>query len=425
VRAAVSWVRRTVRADPWGLLPPTRAYDNEKIEGRYTGHDLWAVCGVRLAAEMARALGESRDAADWEAFAREYETTLGRRLRQVTRTTGGAIPPGLDVPGGEPWGNLLAAVPCGVLGPRHPWVSATCAQMHQERYAEGLMTYKHGLHSYLTASVTETHVVRGEQEQALRDLYALLAHTGACHEAFERGVTPWADRDSGTSLSPHGWFAARYCLLLRDMLVREEGDDLHLFSVVSPAWAQAPMRGNSRRSEGPNASLRAAAGAASGPRFTSQPPRMRERPQVALRNAPTDFGMVSATMTFTATGADVTVAPRWRRAPRHVVVHLPYWARLSDWKADAPCERVVGPQAAGYAERDWPAWRTEAGGANEWLVAGPEVRRIRLRWERRPVEPLSYSGAVAALRAEYARRAGLYRRAGRAFLPIEAPPLRD
>ena len=385
VRRAVAWVRRTVEADPLGLLPPTSAYDNEQIEGRYTGHDLWALCGVRLAIEMARAVGESRDAAEWEGFASTYEAALLRRLEEATAANGGCLPPGLDVPGGEPWGNLLAAYPCRVLEPWHPWVGATCERMHRERYAEGLMTYKHGLHHYLTTSITETHVVRGEQEQALRDLYALLAHTGSCHEGFERGVRPWADRDSGRNLPPHGWFAARYCLLLRNMLVREEGDDLHLLSVVSPAWGGVG--------------------------------------EVAVRDAPTDFGLVTVRMALTPTGAEVTLAPRWRSAPRRVLVHLPYWARLLDWEADAPGERVTGPAAPGYAERDWPAWRTEGGGANEWLVLAPAVRRLRLRWERRPVETLSYAGAVVALRDEYARRAGRYVRAGKEFLPYEAPAL--
>ena len=35
---------------------------------------------------------------------------------------------------------------------------------------------------------------------------------------------------------PHGWVAAHYILLVRDMLAREEGDKLHVLACVPPEW---------------------------------------------------------------------------------------------------------------------------------------------------------------------------------------------
>ena len=45
-------------------------------------------------------------------------------------------------------------------------------------------------------------------------------------------------RDFSLNLSPHGLFAAKFRTLLRDMIVREQGNDVHLLSCVSPEWIQ-------------------------------------------------------------------------------------------------------------------------------------------------------------------------------------------
>src|SRR5207248_11708048 len=51
-------------------------------------------------------------------------------------------------------------------------------------------------------------------------------------------IFPWGDRDFASNLSPHGWFAAKFRAALRNMMVREQGNDLQLLSVVSPEWVK-------------------------------------------------------------------------------------------------------------------------------------------------------------------------------------------
>ena len=159
-------------------------------------------------------------------------------LDERTKGDGGYIPPALDgQKGGYDWGNMLAVVPEPTLEPHDPRVTATL-KATQGKYAEGIMTYADGefLHHYLTIKNTLTEVVRGDQEQAVRELYALLLHTSSTQAGFEFAILPWGNRDFTDNLAPHGWFAAEYRTLLRNMMVREEGDRLHLLSVVSPDW---------------------------------------------------------------------------------------------------------------------------------------------------------------------------------------------
>ncbi len=131
----------------------------------------------------------------------------------------------------------MAVYPEIILDPFDPMVTATLETTRQ-KYQEGIMTYEQGryLHHYLTMKNTETEIIRGDQQIAIEEFYAILLHTSATHAGFEFSIRPWRTRDFGMNLAPHGWFAAKFRTLLRNMLVREQGGELHLFSCLSPEW---------------------------------------------------------------------------------------------------------------------------------------------------------------------------------------------
>ncbi len=348
VRRAVDWLRAARAVDPLHLVPATTPGDNEEITGHVTGHDFWALAGLHGAIDLAEGVGRHDDA---EAFRREYASVkdaLLVQLRRVTASTGGYIPPGLDETGGYDWGNMMAVYPERVLDPHDPMVGATL-DTTRARYAEGIMTYADGywLHDYLTMKNTETEVVRGDQRHALEELYGVLVHTSSTHAGFEYSVRPWGNRDFHGNLAPHGWFAAKYRTLVRDMLVREDGDALHLLSVLSPAWL-AP--GDS----------------------------------VAVRDAPTEFGPVGFALDVRSdTTATLTLDARFGRAPSEVVVHLP-------WFMDTRTATADGRPAAV---------------ADGVIRLDPGTRRVELTWRRRTDVPaLSYDAAVREYTTEYRRR---------------------
>jgi hypothetical protein len=348
VGRAVDWLRAARAADPLHLVPATTPGDNEEITGHVTGHNFWALAGLRGAIDLAEGAGRSDDARN---FRREYASlrnALLERLKVVTATTGGYIPPGLDQPGGYDWGNMMAVYPERVLDPHDPMVSATL-DTTRGRYAEGIMTYAdgHWLHDYLTMKNTETEVVRGDQRIALEELYGVLVHTSATHAGFEYSVRPWGDRDFGGNLAPHGWFAAKYRALLRDMLVREEDNALHLLSVVSPAWF---VTGDS----------------------------------VAVRGAPTEFGPVGFVLNIRSDStATLSLDARFERTPSAIVVHLPWFLDMRSAFADGRAATI----------RD---------GA---IRLRPGTKDVELTWRRRADAPsLSYDAGVRDYRREYRRR---------------------
>ncbi len=219
------------------------------------------------------------------------------------------------------------------------------------------MTYGDGrwLHHYLTMKNTETEVIRGDQEMAVDELYAILAHTSSTHAGFEFAVLAWGDRDFGFNLMPHGWFAAKYRALLRDMLVREQGRELHLASTLSPEWAKPGHA-------------------------------------ITVKRAPTYFGQVNYRLEFANDGATLRLDNQFTEAPQDIVVHVPWWAEVHNATADGKA----------VAARD----------GNIVVPAG--TKTLQLQWTRRELaKPYSYEAAVREYRAEYARRYAEFLKTGK------------
>jgi hypothetical protein len=347
MRRAFDWLSKARRRDPYRLIPVTTPGDNEDITGHVTGHNFWALVGLKNLIAMAQGLGKHEDV---RAYAHEYEdlrSALLERVNCMLPMTGGAIPPGLDTLGGQDWGNMLSVYPEQILDPFDPLVTATL-RATRAKYPEGIMTYGSGryLHHYLTMKNTETEIIRGEQQNALEEFYAVLLHTGSTHTGFEFYILPWGSRDFGMNLAPHGWFSAEFRALVRNMLVREEKNTLHLFSVLSPEWVKPGKT-------------------------------------ISLRRAPTDFGGVDALLRCGRGSATLTFEPRWRERPDTLVVHVPWFMELQQASAD-------GSPATFSAGR---------------ILCGPDIRQLDIVWRPRAAGTIqSYDASVRQYKAEYRRK---------------------
>lgn len=346
---AVSWLKQARAADPLHIMPASDVRDNEFVPGHLTGYNFLALSGLKLAIPMAAENGRADLASKWQGEYDDYRATFLKVLAARAAEHAGYIPPALDgQSGGYDWGNLLGVVPEPTLEAHDPRVTATL-KATQAKYAEGIMTYANGefLHHYLTIKNTMTEAIRGDQEQAVREFYALLLHTSSTHAGFEFAIRPWGNRNFEDNLAPHGWFAAEYRTLLRTMMVREEGDRLHLLSVVSPAW-------------------------------------IGKGKTIAVSQAPTNFGTVAFTLEQPAEGEAVLhLTTQFNPAPRQIVVHIP-------WTVELQSAAVDGRTA------------TAADGA---LTLPADAKEVVLHWTAKPHAPaLSYDGIVEAYKTEYARR---------------------
>jgi hypothetical protein len=347
--------------DPWGLWPVAGPYDNERIDGHYTGHSFWVLRGLQDAAQLAAAVGKTDDARRFNKLYDDYHGRFMTRLKAITAKTGGYIPPGLDDPlAGMDWENASGGVyPFGVIPAADPMVKNTVSTVRDYAYQEGIMTYEHNafkvrqakaatgadwsqpehtvIHHYETFQVLQTLLALGLDREVITDFYSFLVHTGSTHTGFEYDIWAWRDRNFHNNYPPHGWGAARYNECLRNMLVREDLMDpvVHLASALAPEWLAAGR-------------------------------------QVRVTNAPTDFGVLSYTIEATDEGAQVSLEANWRKAPECLRFHIPWFLDLRSATVDGR------PVTANGRVLDLPA----------------TARRLELRWTRNATPDLSYRKGV-------------------------------
>lgn len=357
VQRAVTWLQKALADDPLHIVPATDVRDNEYIAGHLTGYNFLALDGLQAAELMAGDLGHAEDARHFKAIEQQLRSNFMQRLDSVTAHTGGYIPPALDGDaGGTDWGNLLSLTPEQQLSPSDPRVTATL-RATQARYQEGLITYRQPdqgtyLHHYLTIKNTLTELIRGEQEQAIREFYAELLHTSSTNAGWEYSIRPWGDRDFMGNLAPHGWFAAEFRNLLRNMMVREEGSTLHLFSAVSPDWIGAGKH-------------------------------------LSVERAATYFGQVGFVLEMPSeTEAELHLEPKFEEghAPAEILLHIPWFMEVASARVDGKTIEVS-------------AYKT--------IRLAPTTRVVSLQWKRRALPAgmvVSYADAVAQYKREYRER---------------------
>lgn len=347
LKRAFEWLEKTRAEDSLGLLPETTPGDNELITGHITGYNFWALAGLKSLIFISEFLNEDDDFIIYRNAYDEYYQALEKCLKAGVEKTGGTIPPGLDTLGGQDWGNLLTLYPVPLFDKSAPRIRATLDHAIN-KYQEGLMTYGDGrwLHHYLTIRNSQTALILGDQEQVIQDLYAVLLHTGSTQTGFEFSILPWKTRDFGMNLAPHGWFAAEYRTLLRNMLVREESKDLHLLSAVSPEWIKPGVT-------------------------------------ISVTNAPTDFGKVNFKLVCQKRKAMLILDTNYHHQPDSLILHLPWFMQV---------QQVIVDGTEMHCEKDL-------------LPLSPATRLVEIKWKKQKnVKKYSYNRAVREYLKEFQER---------------------
>jgi len=346
----------------YGLIRASIPYDAPMVTGYHTCHNLFALLALRTSIRAARLLGENADAQTWAEAEASYRQAILKAIDYTARREGyirsglydwtaglvqGQGPPN-EFPN-QDWENNLLVYPTELLSPDDPRVAKTLATIRARKYREGVMTYRNGMHIHQA----QQYRAIGDPRHALLDLYHVLLHNGSTHEGFENLVIPWSNRTPEAGCPPpHAWAAAKTALFIRDMLVCEYGGqagleetnrDLHLFSVISPAWIEPGK-------------------------------------EVAILNAPTEFGPISSTLKFTSEGAELAVEARFRSAPRQIVLGVPYSVALDSFTTDA-------------------AQSSEKAGV---LFFSPDLKTASIKWHAKPgAHDGNYQELLKNYRSEY------------------------
>ena len=364
---SMNWEMNIAAKDNLGLIPPASVLDDAQLKDCHqTGQDLWTLVGIQAAVQMAKSLGKTDDAARFQAEYDRFRAAFDKALALQTAKTGGYVPPSLDhTLSGNDWDNLHLLYPTPLFDPSDPRVAATDKKVRVS-FKEGILPYvlpnalsEHNgeytfdetarLHYWHTPDIAENELVRGRpeaQKDIVEDLYALLVHTTSTHATQEFGTYPWSTRDyMPQNILPDGSTSAVLVELIRNMLVREYKNELHLFSAVSPEWLGMGK-------------------------------------SIDVTKEPTNFGPVTTSMRLANGVLSVNMSNQFRSTPAKIIIHIP-------WFYEATSAEVDGHSVAVHSSG---------------IEVSPDARTIRLRGRMRGNEQvLSYVNAVKAYKAEYAR----------------------
>jgi len=373
---AMAWEERLARQDPLGLMPRCTNPDDAWLSDVHqTGQDIWTLIGIRNAIRMAKAAGQDDDAARFEVEYQRFWKAFEKQLSIQTSQTGGYITPALDRSlGGNNWDNLLTLYPEPLFSPFDPRVTATIRQS-RATYSEGILGYinphalrKQGegyvfdstrlLHYWHSLDNAENGLVRGEpeeQEEAVRDLYAMLLHTSSTHATEECCDEPWSMREvEGNNLMPDGASSGVLIELMRNMVVREYKNDLFLLSAVSPAWLE-PGR------------------------------------NIEALNEPTEFGPITFVLQSKAEGWEIKISNTFWKAPEKVIIRVPWFYEVQQIEADG---HSIEPT---YGQ----------------LVISATTQEVGVRGRIKPgTPPMSFAQAVRDYEREYRKRYADFVRTG-------------
>jgi hypothetical protein len=241
----------------YGLLPWSYG-DSGLPEGHPFPHNTWGLYAIKIAGMAANELGKPEDAArfaaDYANYKQAYFTAMNRSIGLEKGDLDAPYLPATPTqPGADVSQSLIAVYPTRLLTPDNPWVTNLLKRMTRDEL-EGLPTHmawmgEGGVWPSESMNVAETYLRRGNIDKTISLLIATLNHTYTT-DAFREeikvdktkllacasGQSKDVENGYGTGDMPEAWGPANYILLLRDMLLYEDGDSLHILAGIPADW---------------------------------------------------------------------------------------------------------------------------------------------------------------------------------------------
>ena len=245
VARGARWIERKRHAkrrrqDPAlrGLMPASISAEHLGPFDYFYWDDFWSLRGLRDAAALLRAAGRPAVAGEADAWARSLEADLAASMALVAERTGSMV-----IPAGPRRrvdtgiiGSLVACEPLQLLGFDHPGIAAT-AEAVRQRFCVGPAFYQAISHTgkgtYLTLQLAAVELDAGDPRclDRLQWLVELATPTFTWPEAIHPTLGGGCMGDGH-----HGWAAADFLSLVRNLLVREVDGTLVLASMLPPEW---------------------------------------------------------------------------------------------------------------------------------------------------------------------------------------------
>jgi len=244
IKAGTEWIERRRmthldREDPrYGLLPAGFSAEHFGPNDFYYWDNFWALAGVRDAALAARALGHEGDAEGFDSLYKAYwedvERAIGRDVERLGRPAVPAAPARRYDSGMI--GIVAAGYPLQLFDPRDDRLLDTIRCLQEVSFfKDGFFQHMFhtGVNIYLTCQIAQC-LLRAGDADAWRMIDYVLDLSSAT-DTWPEAVHPIT---MGGSMGDghHGWAAADWLLLARNLIFFEGDDRLNITPIARDTW---------------------------------------------------------------------------------------------------------------------------------------------------------------------------------------------
>ncbi|GBR75634.1 glycosyl hydrolases family 15 [Candidatus Termititenax persephonae] len=276
------------------IMPPGLSAEHFGLNDYYYWDDFWSLAGLQSAVQaceelqkkgssLSRGLAKLQNAVNTSLL--YAEAHLGQPIMPISpsrRMDSAAV------------GCLSAYYPCRVYAADDQRLVNTVKYLQEKCFIRGGFFHDvnhSGYGTYLTMHIAQCYI--GQRSAKALEILGWLLKVASPTWCWPEAIHP---RTLGGTIGDghHGWAAADFCLLVRNMLYLEENNDLLITPVVPARWYKGE--------------------------------------KISVSKAATYFGELNYTIASSARGATLTLQPRFTRRPRRIawVVPVPYRKVLVD-----------------------------------------------------------------------------------------------
>ncbi len=229
---------RNSRSPHYGLLPAGFSAEHFGPNDHYYWDNFWSLAGILAVQWAADRLAKKADSEWLTDVYQDYSNDMAASMTWAFERMGDQLLPSspyrwMD---SSAVGNLVAVSPLGLASVREPWVRKTVDFLLEHNLRDGLFFQKivhTGLNPYLSVQLARALLLL--EDDRWRDILDALMAKATSTYTWPEALHP---RVFGGCMGDgdHGWSAAEFLNLIRDMVVLESADELWLASGLYPAW---------------------------------------------------------------------------------------------------------------------------------------------------------------------------------------------
>lgn len=221
-----------------GLLPAGFSAEHLGPNDYYYWDNFWGLAGLKAAAALAASSGSLAMAAQLEKEALDFENRIFTSIDAASQNIkNGAVPAsGYRRMDAGAVGSLVADYPLRITPPGDSRFVGTVEYLMENCFQKGAFfqdMIHSGINAYLTLAIAQT-LLRARDpryRRLIRVVADLASPTGNWPEAIHPHTGGGCMGDGH-----HGWAAAEWFMMIRNLFVREEDDTVVLGSGIFPEW---------------------------------------------------------------------------------------------------------------------------------------------------------------------------------------------